>query len=307
MEPVDHFHRHQPRLLALAYRLLGSRADAEDVVQDTWLRWHRADRAAIADPEAWLVTTATRLGIDRLRAARRRRETYPGPWLPEPARVDPDAPTAAASEPADEAPGPARALERAEEVSLAFLAVLERLGPEERAAFLLREVFDHDYAAIARLLERSEAACRQMVHRARTRIAGARPRFGVDPRHHRILLEKFMHAAREGDREAVQALLHADAQLVSDGGGKALAAIRPLHGAERIARLFWAVARRRDPAVRWQLGLANGEPAILRYRDGRLVGVTVAASADGRITALYTVANPDKLAVTDASPGTSWW
>ncbi|WP_447730191.1 RNA polymerase sigma-70 factor [Pseudoxanthomonas suwonensis] len=307
MEPVDHFHRHQQRLLALAYRLLGSRADAEDVVQETWLRWHRADQAAIADPEAWLVTAATRLGIDRLRAARRRREAYPGPWLPEPAWVDPDAPATAMAETADEAPGPARALERAEEVSLAFLAVLERLGPEERAAFLLREVFEHDYAAIAALLERSEAACRQMVHRARVRIAEARPRFGVDPRKHRVLLEKFMHAAREGDRDALQALLHADAQLVSDGGGKALAAIRPLLGAERIARLFWAVARRRDPAVRWQLGMANGQPAILRYREGRLVGITVAASEDGRITTLYTVANPDKLAVTNASPGASLW
>src|SRR5690606_25008553 len=120
--------------------------------------------------------------------------------------------------------------------------------------------------------------------RARVRIAEARPRFGVDPRRHRVLLEKFMHAAREGDREALQALLHADAQLVSDGGGKALAAIRPLHGAERIARLFWAVAGRRDPAVRWQLGRVNGVPAVLRYRDARLVGVTVAASHDGRIT-----------------------
>lgn len=307
MEPVDPFHRHQPRLLALAYRLLGTRADAEDVVQDAWLRWHRADQAAIADPEAWLVTTATRLGIDRLRAARRRREVYPGPWLPEPASIESGTSPPGLAETVDEASGPARALERAEEVSLAFLAVLERLGPEERAAFLLREVFDHDYAAIAALLERSEAACRQMVHRARGRVAEARPRFGVDPRHHRVLLEKFMHAAREGDREALQALLHADAQLVSDGGGKALAAIRPLHGAERIARLFWAVARRRDPAVRWQLGLVNGVPAVLRYRDARLVGVTVAASHDGRITALYTVANPDKLAVTNASAGASWW
>lgn len=307
MEPVDPFHRHQPRLLALAYRLLGTRADAEDVVQDAGLRWHRADRAAIGDPEAWLVTTTTRLAIDCLRAARRRRKVYPGPWLPEPASVDPDGRATGPAEAADVAPGPARALERAEEVSLAFLAVLERLGPEERAAFLLREVFDHDYAAIAALLERSEAACRQMVHRARGRVAKARPRFGVDPRHHRVLLEKFMDAARDGDREALQALLHADAQLVSDGGGKALAAIRPLHGAERIARLFWAVARRRDPAVRWQLGLANGEPAILRYRGGELVGITVAASDDGRITALYTLANPDKLAVTNAAPGASWW
>ena len=304
MEPVDPFHRHRPRLPGLAYRLLGTRAEAEDLVQDAWLRWHQADRAAIADPEAWLVTTTTRLGIDRLRAARRRREAYPGPWLPEPASIDPDTP--AANEAADDAPGLARALERAEEVPLAFLAVLERLGPEERAAFLLREVFEHDYAAIAALLERSEAACRQIVHRARVRVAEARPHFGVDPRQHRRLLEKFMHAAREGDREALRALLHADARLVSDGGGKALAAIRPLHGAERIARLYWAVARRHDPTVRWQLGRANGEPAILRYRDGQLVGVTVATIEGGRITALYTVANPDKLAVTGAAPGTSW-
>nr|MBO2468508.1 RNA polymerase subunit sigma-24 [Xanthomonadaceae bacterium] len=301
MEPIDIFHRHRPHLLALAYRLLGSRADAEDVVQDTWLRWQGADHAAIADPAAWLVTTATRLGIDRLRAARRQREAYPGPWLPEPARIDADA-----APPPDDAPGPGQLLERAEQVSLAFLAVLERLGPEERAAFLLREVFDHDYAAIAALLGRSQAACRQMVRRARMRVAAARPRFTVDPRRHRVLLERFMHAARTGDREAVQALLHADAQLLSDGGGKALAAIRPLHGAERIARLYWVLARRRPPGECWELGRANGQPAILRRHGGRLTGLTVAASASGRITALYTITNPDKLSVTAAAACASW-
>jgi RNA polymerase sigma-70 factor (ECF subfamily) len=302
MDAIDVFHHHRSRLLALAYRLLGTRADAEDVVQDTWLRWRGTDRAIIADPEAWLVTTATRLGIDRLRAARTRREAYPGPWLPEPLRIGSAEP--GSDEPADDAPGPAQALERAEQVSLAFLAVLERLGPVERAAFLLREVFDHDYATIAVVLARSETACRQMVHRARARVAEARPRFAVDPRRHRALLERFIHAARAGDREAIQSLLHADAQLLSDGGGKALAAIRPLRGAERIARLYWALARQRSPEERLVVGLVNGEPGVLRFQSGRLAGLTVAASADGRITALYTITNPDKLEVVtaEASP-----
>lgn len=296
MDAVDTFHHHRHRLFSLAYRLLGTRADAEDVVQDTWLRWRNADRAAIADPEAWLVTTATRLGIDRLRAARARREAYPGPWLPEPLHVGPGDGGQEAAGPADDTHGPAQALERAEMVSLAFLAVLERLAPLERAAFLLREVFEHDYASIAALLGRSQVACRQMVRRARMRVAAARPRFTVDPRRHRVLLERFMHAARTGDRKAVQALLHADAQLLSDGGGKALAAIRPLHGAERIARLYWVLARRRPPGECWELGRANGQPAILRRHGGRLTGLTVAASDEGLITALYTITNPDKLA-----------
>lgn len=279
-DPV--FERHRPRLFALAYRLLGSRTDAEDVMQDAWLRWHQAQGTAIQDPEAWLVTATTRLGIDRLRAARIARSRYVGPWLPEPLTV------------ADEAPDPAQAVEISGQVSLAFLALLEQLGPGERAAFLLKDVFDYDHARIAELLGCSEDNARQRVHRARMRLRAARPRFHVDPARHRALLEGFMRAARDGDRDAIASLLDADARLVSDGGGKATAALRPLRGAERIARLYWAVARRpRQPD--WRIGTVNGETAILRHLDGRLVATTTIAIGSERIVEVLNMMNPDKL------------
>ena len=279
----------RPRLMSLAYRLLGSRSDAEDVVQEAWLRWHQADRSAIRDLEAWLVTATTRLGIDRLRSTRTERSAYPGPWLPEPLSID-------------EAPGPEQQADVSSQVSLAFLALLEKLGPEERAAFLLKEVFDYDYAQVAELLGHSEANCRQMAHRARTRLQAERPRFTVTPDRHRALLERFMHAVQRGDREAITGLLDANARLVSDGGGKATAAIRPLQGAERIARLYWALARRLrliPLQVELRIGLVNGEPALLRFHDGRLHSISTIAIEAGiegdRITQVLSVVNPDKL------------
>lgn len=275
----------RPRLMGLAYRLLGTRSDAEDVVQEAWLRWHQADRSAIRDLEAWLVTATTRLGIDRLRSARAERGAYPGPWLPEPLDID-------------EAPGPEQRADVSSQVSLAFLALLEKLGPEERAAFLLREVFDYDYAQVAELLGHSEASCRQKVHRARTRLQAERPRFAVAPDRHRALLERFMHAVQRGDREAIAGLLDADARLVSDGGGKVAAAIRPLRGAERIARLYWALARRLRLAtlrVELRIGSVNGEPALLRFHDGRLHSISTIAIDGDRIVQVLSVANPEKL------------
>lgn len=281
--PETVFETHRPRLFALAYRMLGTRSEAEDLVQDAWLRWHQTDRGAIRDAEAWLVTAATRLGIDRLRAARTERLTYPGPWLPEPLSVD-------------DAPGPEHRTELSQQVSLAFLAVLERLGPEERAAFLLKEAFDYDYGQIAELLDRSEANCRQMVHRARERLHAGRPRFEVEPARHRELLERFMHAARRGDRGAIVGLLDADARLVADGGGKARAVIRPLQGADRIARLYWAVARRNGYSD-WRMGTINGEAAVLGYTSGVLTSATVAVSDGERIVELFTLRNPEKLRI----------
>jgi RNA polymerase sigma-70 factor (TIGR02957 family) len=279
------FQTHRPRLLALAYRLLGSRADAEDVVQDAWLRWADADTAAINDPEAWLVTAITRLGLDRLRKATRQRLDYVGPWLPEPLHV-------ALELPGEPAPDQVHSL--AEDVSLAFLTLLEQLGPEERAAFLLKEVFDHDYREIAPLLGHSEASCRQLVHRAKQRLQAGRPRFSADSGQHRQLLARFMEASQRGDSEAIQALLHTNARLISDGGGVVTAAIRPLLGAERIGRLFWAIARR-GAAQPAQLGNVNGEPAILRFDNGHLHSVTTVEIVDGRITTIYSVLNPNKL------------
>ncbi len=279
------FQTHRPRLLALAYRLLGSRADAEDVVQDAWLRWSGSDISAIHDPEAWLVTTTTRLGLDRLRAAKRERQHYVGPWLPEPLQVSLEA---------DPAPGPAQTHALADEISVAFLTLLEQLGPEERAAFLLKEAFDHDYREIAELIGHSEANCRQLVHRAKQRLQAERPRFNADARQHRQLLARFMDASQRGDSQAIQALLHVNARLLSDGGGVVTAGIRPLLGAERIGRLFWAIARRGgvQPA---QLGYVNGEPAILRFEGDHLHSITTIDVADGRIVNVYSVLNPNKL------------
>ncbi len=279
------FQTHRPRLMALAYRLLGSRSDAEDVVQDAWLRWSGTDPAAVRDPEAWLVTTTTRLGLDRLRAARRERVHYVGPWLAEPLEIS------LAAEPASD---PAVAHARADEVSVAFLTLLEQLGPEERAAFLLKEAFDHDYRQIAALLGLSEANCRQLVHRAKQRLQAGRPRFNADASQHRQLLARFMDATQRGDSEAIQALLHANARLVSDGGGVVTAAVRPLLGAERIGRLFWAIARR-GLGHTAQLGWVNGEPAILRFLGDQLHSVTTVEVAEGRIANVYSVLNPEKL------------
>ena len=285
----DAFESHRARLLSLAYRLLGSRVEAEDVVQDTWLRWRQAGPASIRDPEAWLLTAATRRGLDRLRAARNRRETYFGPWLPEPLDID-------------TAPGPEARAALADDLSLAFLALLETLGPDERAAFLLKEAFDYDYARIAALLGQGEANCRQLVHRARARLAEGRARFAPAPDAHRALLERFMHAVRSGDRAALSRMLDANARLVSDGGGRTRAVVRPLLGAERIARFFWALARRFGDTCRLGIGAVNGEPAMLRWRDGRLHSVTTLVVDGGRITQVLSVLNPDKLHGTRRSP-----
>ncbi len=285
MSPTATFNAQRPRLIALAYRLLGSRADAEDVVQDAWLRWAGADVAAIRDPQAWLVTTTTRLGLDRLRSLRRDRLDYVGPWLPEPLEVSVDA--VGTSDPAE-------THARTDGLSLAMLTLLEQLSPEERAAFLLKETLDLDYPRIAALIGHSEANCRQLVHRARQRLQAGRPRFNADPVQHRHLLARFMEASQRGDSQAIQALLHANARLLSDGGGVVTAGLRPLLGAERIGRLFWAIARRggTQPA---RLGLVNGEPAIVGLRDDQLYSVTTIEVADGRIANLYSILNPHKL------------
>lgn len=276
------FERHRERLFGLAYRMLGTRADAEDAVQDAWLRWRQAGPAAIQDPEAWLVTATTRLCIDRLRSARRERETYVGPWLPEPL-----APSAVAS--------PQEAVELANDVSLAFLAALERLAPEERAALLLKDVFDYDHAAIAELLGKSEAACRQTVHRARERVRGERPRYPVDRATHRHLLERFLEAARRGDHDAIAELLAADARFTSDSGGKVTSVKRVLFGNERIARLFRGVARLVGERMAWRVAEINGEPGIVRELDGQLHSALCVVCDGERIVEILQVMNPDKL------------
>lgn len=281
-DPADSFAAVRPRLFAIAYRMLGTRADAEDVVQDAWLRWNGSDHTALATPEAWLVTVATRLAIDRLRTRKTEREAYIGWWLPEPIIEEDDTPEALA--------------ERASEVSVAFLWVLERLAPEERAAFLLRQVFDQDYGDIAAMLGKSEAACRQLVHRAQVRVKGAQPRFSVPPAAHRELLGRFMQAAGSGDRAAMKALLSDDVQLVSDGGGKVKSFLRVLEGAGRVAGVYWSVEHAFPGRVAYRQALVNGEPGLLRYVDGRIESAQSFIVDAGRIVAAFVIRNPDKLA-----------
>ena len=282
--PAYLFERHRARLFGLAYRMLGTRADAEDVVQDAWLRWHRVDRASLQSAEAWLITVVTRLAIDRLRSAKTEREAYAGWWLPEPlVTVD--------------APSPEAAAALADELSLALLWMLERLSPEERAAFLLRQVFDHDYGEIARLLDKSEAACRQMVHRAGERVQQGRARFEVSHEAHRRLVQAFARAAHSGDMAAMKALLADDVELVGDGGGKVPSILKVLRGAQRIAQLYHALIRRvGGPAVAYRSVLINGEAGLLRYVDGRLESAQAFATDGQRILGIYAVRNPDKLA-----------
>jgi RNA polymerase sigma-70 factor (ECF subfamily) len=287
--PTDPFDALRPRLFAIAYRMLGTRADADDVLQDAWLRWHQTDRAAVQSAEAWLVTIVTRLAIDRLRAAKAEREHYVGAWLPEPlVEVEERTPETAA--------------ELASELSVALLWVLERLAPEERAAFLLREAFDQDYDYIAELLGKTEAACRQMVHRAAERVQQERVRFNVSKEAHRRVVAKFMKAAESGDRDALQALLANDVELIGDGGGKVPSILKILRGAYRIANLYWANYRRM-PHIVYRMARLNGEAGILRYVDGRLESAQAFATDSERIARIYIVRNPDKLAhIPDIQP-----
>lgn len=282
---ADPFDALRPRLFSVAYRMLGTRADAEDIVQDAWLRWQQnTDRTAVQSAEAWLVTIVTRLSIDRLRAAKAEREAYVGWWLPEPLVEASDEQT------------PEAAAELASDLSVALLWVLERLSAEERAAFLLRQVFDHDYGEIATLLGKTEAACRQMVHRASERVQQTRTRFDVPREAHRRVVEKFIRAAQSGKRDAIQALLADDVELVGDGGGKVPSIFKVLHGAFRIANLFWVGTRRFGPHMAYRHALINGEPGLLRYVDGKIESAMALTTDGERITGIYAIRNPDKLA-----------
>ncbi len=272
----------RPRLVSIAYRMLGTRFDAEDVVQDAWLRWHDADQACVQSAEAWLVTVTTRLAIDRLRTRKTEREAYIGWWLPEPL-VELDQRT------------PESAAELASDVSVALMWVLERLAPDERAAFVLRQVFDHDYADIAAMLGKTQASCRQMVHRAQVRVQQEQPRFAVPREAHRELLAHFMQAAGSGDRAAMKALMSDQVQLVSDGGGKVKSFIHVLHGAGRVAGVYWSLENQNPGMVAYRPATINGEPGLLRYVDGKLESAHAFIVDANRIVAAFVMRNPDKL------------
>jgi RNA polymerase sigma-70 factor (ECF subfamily) len=283
------FQSHRTRLLGLGYRMLGTVAEAEDLVQEAYVRWHRAQQTpgSIDEAGAWLSTTMARLCIDALRARKVRREAYVGPWLPEPWRTrTPDD---------DEAP---RQLELADDLSVAFLLLLERLGPDERAAFLLHDVFETDYAQIAASLDKTEVAVRQLVSRARQRVAEDRQRFRATGADQRDLAARFQRALVTRDERALIALFKPDATLISDGGGKAIAALRPIYGAAKVVRFFIGVTKNYNADdFTFEFCWYNDAPTIVLRQHG-VDGVFATFSLevdDGRIATIYSMRNPDKL------------
>ncbi|MYS08778.1 RNA polymerase sigma-70 factor [Streptomyces sp. SID6041] len=277
----DPYLEHHRLLFATAYRMLGTVTDAEDVLQDAWLSWSTVDRDTVRHPKAYLVRTVTNLSLNRLTSARAVRETYVGPWLPEPLLTSPD--IAAESELADS-------------VSTAMLVVLETLSPVERAVFLLREVFGYAHAEIAETLERPEATVRQIAHRARAHVQARRPRFDSDRNQRRKITARFMEACAGGDLNAVMEMLAPDVTSWSDGGGKVTAARRPLHGADSVARwILGFLAKPELAALTMEPVVLNGELGILAALDGHTVGALSFDLVDDRIQNLRFQVNPDKL------------
>jgi RNA polymerase sigma-70 factor (ECF subfamily) len=279
------FEAHRRHLTGLAYRMLGSLAEAEDAVQEAYLRWHRAEAAGIDHPRAFLSKVVTRLCLDHLKAARVRRESYIGPWLPEPV-LD----TAAFDAES--------ASEYAHDLSVALMLTLERLSPLERAAFLLHDVFDMPFDEIAEALGRDAAACRQLAARARVHVRAARPRFTPSPDESARLADAFRRAVRSGDVSAMTQLLAEDAVLLTDGGGKRIAALNPIHGADKIARFFAGIVGKTPELDAWRTKPAriNGLPGFIYSEPDGALQTAAFDIRDGSITAIYVVLNPEKLA-----------
>jgi RNA polymerase sigma-70 factor (TIGR02957 family) len=274
------FVAHRNLLFTVAYELLGSAADAEDVLQETWLRWADVDLDTVRDQRAYLVQIATRQALTRLRTLGRRKESYVGPWLPEPLLTAPDV---------------AEDVELADSVSMAMLLVLETLAPTERAVFVLREVFALEYDEIADAVEKSPAAVRQIAHRARAHVAARRPRGIVSPAETRGALEAFQRAVETGDLQSLLDVLAPDVVVLSDGGGVKQALSRPIIGARKVARLLVAGLGRAGAAVSFESVHVNGRPALIMRLDGEVDGVVSVRIDDGLVTGLYYVRNPEKL------------
>jgi len=286
MAETADIHSHRPVLQGIAYRMLGSMAEAEDAVQETFLRWHRQDQAQqlseIREPKAWLITTLTRHCIDRLRAAKAQRVSYVGMWLPEPVVQEP------AVEPVDR-------LELAETLSMALLMLLERLTPDERAAFLLHEVFETDYPDVARILGKTEPACRQLVHRAKERVKEGKPRFTPSRAEQEKVMAGFKRAVASGDVAGLAALFSPDATLFSDGGGKAAATLNPIYGAEKIARFFIGVRDKVPEGHEIVPRIVNGSLGTVVYVGDKALQANHFEFDGDRIVAVHIVRNPDKL------------
>ncbi|MFZ5876775.1 MAG: RNA polymerase sigma factor SigJ [Nitrospirota bacterium] len=281
-------------LEGLAYRMLGTLADAQDVVQDTYLRWSHADTSQVRNPQSWLVTVCSRLAVDAMKSARVRREAYYGVWLPEPF-VD------------DRAVNPAKQVEIDDTVSVALMLALESLSPEERAAFLLQEIFDYSFDEVATILGKSTAACRKLASRARARVRAAKPRFHASPNEHRRLVDAFLQAARSGDLDRLKAVLAEAVELHSDGGGRVEAVPEVLRGADHVARFFmriWAHLTKTHSTVEVNPRWFNGAPGVLIYEGGQLATALSVAIENGTIQRIYALRNPEKLAAFE-HPGLS--
>ncbi|WP_147916112.1 RNA polymerase sigma-70 factor [Ruania zhangjianzhongii] len=275
------FMAHRNLLFTVAYEVLGSTADAEDVLQETWLRWVGVDLEQVQEPRAYLVRITTRQALNRLRTMSRRRETYVGPWLPEPLLTTPDV---------------AEDVERADTVSMALMLVLETLSPTERAVFVLREAFGFDYAEIAAAVDKTPAAVRQIAHRARQHVHARRPRQATSPTEARSAVESFQHALQTGDLQHLVDVLAPDVVCLADGGGVRTAARHPIVGAERVLRYVQGVATKAAGTIEMTLTSINGDPALIAYVGGELDGVVSIAVREGKITGIYYVRNPEKLA-----------
>ncbi len=282
LDRTQTFSEHRPLLFSIAYRMLGSVMDAEDMVQETFLRWQDAPVDDVRAPKPYLSTVITRLCIDQLRSAKVQREQYIGPWLPEPIVTEETAEV-------DEH------LALADSLSMAFLVLLERLSPVERAVFLLHEVFEYEYPEIARIVDKSEANCRQLVHRARQRVTAGGQRFQPTPEQLEQITQRFIAASAMGDMQGLIELLSDDVMLWSDGGGKVSAALNPIRGADRVARFFIGLAKKMPPDTTFRIARVNGNPGFVSYIGGAVYFVAEVSFADGRVQSFRIVNNPDKL------------
>ncbi|MFF7262077.1 RNA polymerase sigma-70 factor [Streptomyces sp. NPDC008159] len=285
---TEAFVAHRNLLFTVAYEMLGSAADAEDVLQETWLRWVRADLGRVSDQRAYLVRITTRQALNRLRTVKRRREAYVGPWLPEPLVTAPDV---------------AEDVELAESMSMAMMLVLESLSPTERAVFVLREVFEVDYDEIAEAVGKNPGAVRQIAHRARKHVGARRPRTTASSSETRAALESFQRAIETGNPQDLLDVLAPDVVLLSDGGGRKKAALHPVVGSEKIVRFYLGGTAKLQATVTWEPTVVNGGPALAARVDGVLDGVLAVRVENSRISGLYFVRNPEKLThVTSATP-----
>jgi RNA polymerase sigma-70 factor, ECF subfamily len=283
MSALDDFNHHRPLLFSIAYRMLGTVTDAEDMVQETFLRWHQTASETVRSAKTYLTTIITRLCIDHLRSARVQREQYVGTWLPEPMLTQPS-------------DNSTDLMELADSLSIAFLTVLERLSPIERAVFLLRDVFEYDYDEIGQMVGKSPTNCRQILRRAKEHLAAERPRFPVSHQQQEQITTKFLDASTKGNLQGLLALLAKDVTFWSDGGGKVVAALKPLHGAMKVARFLLAIQGKWLSTARSDLTEINGQPGIITCVGGEIHSAIALDIVDGYIQSIYSVRNPEKLA-----------